>query len=39
MTQDLTQDLTEDLAELPVAEDPVPDQDEAPAEVQESLAA
>jgi trehalose 6-phosphate phosphatase len=26
----MTQDLTEDLAELPVAEDPVPEQDEAP---------
>ena len=31
MTQDLTQDLTEDLAELlPVAEDLVPEEDEAP---------
>jgi trehalose 6-phosphate phosphatase len=30
LTQDLTEDLTEDLAELPVAEDLVPEEDEAP---------
>jgi trehalose 6-phosphate phosphatase len=30
LTQDLTEDLTEDLAEMPVAEDLVPEEDEAP---------